>query len=74
MKTARRQIMPSALLMRGRCSRHGSRINKALGHRFLLIISTPLGVGGGLAGAMAAPSAIAPALGLPSMREICRGL
>ena len=70
LKTARRQIMPSALLMRGRCSRHGSRINKALGHRFLLIISTPLGVGGGLAGAMAAPSAVAPALG----HQFCRGL
>ena len=36
--------------------------------------STPLGVGGGLAGAMAAPSATAPALELPSRAGACRGL
>ena len=40
----------------------------------VMMKSTPLGVGGGLAGALAAPSAIAPALGLPSMRGICREL
>ena len=35
--------------------------------------STPLGVGGGLAGAMAAPSATAPALVLPSRAGAYRG-